>query len=179
MTATTVQIPTVETARLRLRAPEPRDFEAYADFRASERTRVLGGPNTRAEAFHMFCGLVGHWHLRGYGRWLVADRETDAALGIVGLYFPEDWPEPEIGWSVFDAAEGRGIAHEAAEASRAYAYDVLGWTTVASLIVPSNARSAALARRMGAVIDGQHLHPTYGPLDIWRHRGLASPRVAP
>jgi ribosomal-protein-alanine N-acetyltransferase len=171
VTGTTLHIPTVETARLRLRAPEPRDFEAYAACRASERTRVLGGPNARSEAFHMFCGLVGHWHLRGYGRWLVADKATDAALGVVGLYFPEDWPEPEIGWSVFDAAEGKGLACEAAEASRAYAYEVLGWTTVASLIVPSNTRSAALARRMGAEIDGQHQHPFYGPLDIWRHRG--------
>lgn len=166
---TTLTIPTVETARLRLRAPEPRDFEAYAAFRAGERARVLGGPNDRAEAFHMFCGLVGHWHLRGFGRWLVADKATDEPLGIVGLYHPEDWPEPEIGWSVFDAAEGKGVAFEAAEASRRYAYEVLGWTTVASLIKPDNARSAALARRMGAVIDGQHPHPTYGPLDIWRH----------
>ena len=36
--------------------------------------------------------------------------ETDAPLGVVGLMFPEGWPEPEIAWSLFDAAEGRGIA---------------------------------------------------------------------
>jgi RimJ/RimL family protein N-acetyltransferase len=169
VTATQVHIPIVETARLRLRSPEPRDFEAYAEFRGSERARVLGGPNSRADAFHMFCGLVGHWHLRGFGRWLVADKATDAALGIVGLYYPEDWPEPEIGWSMFGPAEGKGYAFEAAVAARRYAYDVLGWSTVASLIVPTNERSAALARRMGCVIDGQHPHPFYGPLDIWRH----------
>ena len=175
MTATTLLIPTIETARLRLRAPEPRDFEAYAAFRASERARILGGPNSRVDAFHMFCGLVGHWHLRGYGRWLVADRQTDEPLGVVGLYYPEGWPEPEIGWSLFHTAEGRGYAFEAAEASRAYAYDVLGWTTVASLIAPSNARSAALARRMGAELESHFQHPTLGPLDIWRHRPPARP----
>jgi hypothetical protein len=60
---------------------------------------------------------------------------------------------------------------------RAYAYDTLGWTTVASLIVPTNTRSAALARRMGAVIDGQHQHPFYGPLDIWRHLSPADVRA--
>lgn len=170
MTGTTLHIPTIETERLRLRAPQPADFEAYAAFRASERTRILGGPNDRAEAFHMFCGLVGHWHIRGYGRWIVADRATDAALGVIGLYFPADWPEPEIGWSLFDHAEGRGIAQEAAIASRSYAYDVLGWTRVVSLIVPHNTRSAALARRMACTHDGQFAHPDYGRMDVWRHQ---------
>jgi RimJ/RimL family protein N-acetyltransferase len=167
---TTVHIPTIETDRLRLRAPMPADFEAYAAFRQSERTRVLGGPNSRTEAFHMFCALVGHWHLRGYGRWMVADRETDQPLGIVGVYYPDDWPEPEIGWSVFDSAEGKGVAFEAAMAARAYAYDVLGWTRIVSLIVQGNARSVALARRMGCVVEGQYAHPVYGPMDIWLHQ---------
>jgi RimJ/RimL family protein N-acetyltransferase len=166
---TTIHIPTVDTARLRLRAPMPDDFDAYAAFRASERTRVLGGPYSRAEAFHMFCALVGHWHLRGYGRWIVADRATDAPLGVVGLYFPEDWPEPEIGWSMFDHAEGKGFAAEAATAARSYAYHVLGWTRVVSVIVPDNTRSIALARRMGCVLDGTFPHPDYGLMDVWRH----------
>jgi RimJ/RimL family protein N-acetyltransferase len=169
MTGTAVHIPTVETQHLRLRAPLASDFAAYAEFRASERTRILGGPNDRAEAFHMLCGLVGHWHIRGYGRWMVADRDTDAPLGIVGIYFPEDWPEPEIGWSVFDHAEGRGIAHEAAVVAREYAYQVLGWSRIVSLIVPDNVRSAALARRMGCVVEGQFAHPFHGSMDVWRH----------
>ncbi len=176
MTGTTVHIPTLETERLRLRAPMPGDFEAYAAFRASERARVLGGPNSRTEAFQMFCGLVGHWHLRGFGRWLVADLATDEPLGIVGLYYPEDWPEPEIGWSVFGSAEGRGVAYEAATATRAYAYDTLGWSTVASMIVPGNTRSEALAERMGARIESQIPHPLHGALNIWRHLGPEAER---
>ncbi len=168
---TAVHIPTVETDRLRLRAPEARDFDAYAAFRASERSRILGGPFPRAAAFEQMAALVGHWHLRGFGRWMVADRATDAALGVVGPYFPVDWPEPEIAWAVFDGAEGRGIAHEAAHAARRFAYDTLGWTNAVSLIRPDNTRSAALAQRLGARIDGRHPHPTYGMLDIWRHPG--------
>ncbi len=169
MTGITLYIPTLETERLRLRAPIAADFEAYAAFRGSERARVLGGPYDRVDAFEQMSALVGHWALRGYGRWMVADRATDEPLGVVGLFFPEDWPEPEIGWSVFEAAEGRGVAYEAALATRAYAYDKLGWRTVVSLIAPSNTRSAALAKRMGARIDGQFSHSQYGPLDIWRH----------
>lgn len=166
---TMIAIPTVETARLRLRAPCRADFEAYAAFRGSERARLLGGPYPPGEAFEQLAALVGHWQLNGFGRWIVADRATDAALGVVGPFFPADWPEPEIAWSVFETAEGRGIAYEAALAARAWAYDRLGWTTAISLVAPENTRSAALARRLGCREDGMHAHTSYGRLTVWRH----------
>ena len=162
-------IPTLTTDRLTLRAPRSDDFEAYADFRTSDRARTVGGPYSRAQAFEQLCAIIGHWSLRGYGRWMVADQETDAPLGIVGIYYPEDWPEPEIAWSVFAEAEGRGIAEEAARAARSYAYDTLGWTTVMSLIDPANARSVALARRLGCTDGETYDHPTFGTMHIWRH----------
>ena len=43
-----------------------------------------------------------------------ADRNDGAALGVVGLFYPEGWPEPELAWSLFANAEGRGVAREAA-----------------------------------------------------------------
>ena len=164
-------IPVVETDRLRLRGPEARDFDAYAAFRGSNRARILGGPFTRAQAFDQLSAIIGHWTLRGYGRWMVADKTTDEPLGIVGLFYPEDWPEPEVAWSVFDAAEGRGIALEAALASRRYAYDRLGWATAISLIDPANTRSVALAKRMNCTPDAPVEHPTYGTMHVWRHPG--------
>jgi ribosomal-protein-alanine N-acetyltransferase len=169
MTETVIRIPSLRTDRLVLRAPRPEDFEAYAAFRASERARVLGGPFTRIQSFEQLAGIVGHWQLRGFGRWIVADRATGEALGIVGLFYPEGWPEPEIAWSVFEAAEGRGIAFEAATAARDYAYRVLGWSTVVSLIAPDNHRSVALALRLGAAPDGVYPHAVHGDLDIYRH----------
>lgn len=168
-------IPTLQTERLTLRAPSADDFVAYAAFRVSDRAKTVGGPYSRAQAFDQLCSIIGHWQLRGYGRWMVADRQTDHPLGIVGLYFPEDWPEPEIAWSVFAAAEGRGIAYEAALAARRYAYDTLGWTTAMSLVDPANIRSVALARRMGCTDGETYQHPTFGLMHIWRHPG---PEVA-
>ena len=100
---------------------------------------------------------------------MVADRETDAPLGIVGPFFPESWPEPEIAWSVFAAGEGKGIAYEAAMASRKYAYETLGWTTAISLVDPANTRSVALAKRMGCVAGETYEHETLGVMHIWRH----------
>ena len=171
MTGTRIHIPTLETRRLRLRAPERRDFEPYAEFCASERARGVGGPYSRGESFQRLAALVGHWHLRGFGRWMVTDKTSGEAMGVVGIIYPDEWPEPEIAWSLFESAEGRGIAQEAAEAARRYAYDALEWDTIVSCTAPDNVRSIALAQRMGAERDGSFAHPGLGELLIWRHPG--------
>jgi RimJ/RimL family protein N-acetyltransferase len=162
-------IPTLTTERLTLRGPVLSDFDAFAEFRASERARFVGGPNTRIEAWGQFLGIAGQWTILGYGRWIVADKSTDAPLGVVGLLFPVGWPEPEIGWTMFEAGEGRGLAFEAAQAARAYAYGTAGWTTAISLIDPANERSVVLGRKMGCRPDGQFEHEAFGTMHIWRH----------
>lgn len=162
-------IPTLTTDRLVLRAARADDFDAYAAFRASPRAASVGGPYTRQQAFFQFTSLIGHWTVRGYGRWIIADRASDVPMGVSGLYFPEDWPEPELAWSVFDHAEGRGLAFEAAKAARDYAFDTLGWTRLISLIDPANTRSVALAKRLGCAPGGTYDHPTYGTLHYWTH----------
>ena len=166
---TTITIPTLETERLILRAPCLEDFEDYAEFRASHRSKGVGGPYDRAHSFDQLSAVIGHWHLRGYGRWMLEEKSSGKPMGIVGLFYPDDWPEPEIGWTLFDAAEGKGYAFEAAVASRSYAYGVLGWSSVVSLTMDDNFRSIALAKRMGAKADGILDHPDLGPLTIWRH----------
>nr|WP_216665344.1 GNAT family N-acetyltransferase [Pseudoruegeria sp. HB172150] len=158
------------TERLILRAPCIGDLEAYARFRMdAERTVFLGAPFTKTEAFEQLGELIGHWQLRGYGRFMVTDRETGTPLGVVGPFYPSSWPEPEIAWSLFAEGEGRGIAYEAALASRAWAYETLGWTTAISLIAENNTRSQNLARRLGARPESVYEHPDYGPMPVWRH----------
>ena len=169
-----IAIPVIETARLRLRAPRMADFEAYAAFGESDRAKGVGGPWSRAQSFQRLTALAGHWLIRGYGRWIVADRETDTALGVVGPYFPAGWIEPEIAWTVFAQAEGLGIAFEAAQAARDYAYGPLGWTTAVSCTDPDNHRSIALARRLGCVQEGTYRHPDGFDLLVWRHPGPAA-----
>lgn len=164
------QIPVIETDRLLMRLPKASDLAAVEAFRTSRRSVGVGGPYEPGTSFHYMSAVIGQWQLRGYGRWIVADKETDQALGLVGIYHPEDWPEPEIGWSLYaQEAEGRGIAQEAALASRDYAYKTLGWNRIVSLIMPDNARSIALAERMSCQKTTRYDHPTYGALDIWVH----------
>ena len=171
MTGTTLHIPTVETENLRLRCPRLSDFDAYAAFRMSDRAKHVGGACTRAQAFDKLGEIIGHWHLRGYGRWMVADKATDAPLGVVGPYYPDDWPEPEIAWSVFEDAEGRGVAFEASKASLDFAYNTLGWTTAISCVEPGNTRSIALAERLGAKREADFTTVDGLRLQVFRHTG--------
>lgn len=164
-----IDIPMLETPRLTLRAPRQEDWPPLAAFYAGERAAFVGGPMEAGLVWRGLASELGHWHLRGYGRWSVVEKATDQFCGIVGLWYPEDWPEPEIGWDLVDAAEGRGIAYEAAMASRAYAYETLGWSTVISLIAVDNVRSAALAQRMGAIDDGAYTHIRHGAMRVFRH----------
>lgn len=162
-------IPVLETERLILRGPRLEDFEAFAGFMASDRARAVGGPLDRAQAWRSFAGSVGHWALRGYGSFVFEDRAGGPPLGRAGAIYHEGWPEPEIGWSVWDPqAEGRGLAFEAAEAARAWVYRDCGWTTAISLIAGDNARSQALARRLGAAPEREAV-VTGIACTIWRH----------
>lgn len=146
--------PTLETERLILRAPAQRDFPAWDAFGRSERATFIGGPFTPRDAWRSFANVVGHWVLRGWGEFVFCVKGSDAALGSAGPWYPEGWPEREIGWSLWRAEdEGQGYAFEAAQAARAHAFDVLGWQTAVSYIDPANARSIALAERLGAERD--------------------------
>lgn len=152
-------VPVVETERLLLRAPQACDVDAYIAAHDDPRAQWMGGNSGRDAAWRTFAVVAGHWALRGFGLWAVTERGRDNILGTVGCWFPEGWPEREIGWFVFPQAEGRGIAREAALAARAFAYRTLGWTTAVSYIHPDNARSVALAERLGARRDDAAARP--------------------
>lgn len=164
-----IDAPVIETARLRLRPPSQADFPAEAALMASERARFVGGPMTAEESWRALATIIGHWAMRGYGFFAVEERETGAYCGRVGPWFPEGWPEPELGWTLTEAAEGRGIAREAAEAARRHAYGPLGWSSAISLIDPANTRSVALAERIGCHYERDFDHARYGRTSIWRH----------
>lgn len=163
------QIPTLETDRLILRAPTLAEFEPLCAFYASDRATFVGGQMEPDRVWRHLALEIGHWSLQGYGRWAVEERETGKCAGIIGLWNPEGWPEPEIGWDLFEGFGGKGYATEAALAARSYAYDILGWDTVISLVAPENHASRGVAQRLGARHDSDFTHVRFGTVQIWRH----------
>jgi RimJ/RimL family protein N-acetyltransferase len=145
-------IPTLVTGRLTLCPPVMADFEAYAAFVTGPRTQYMGGPHDRDKAWAWFCNDVAGWHLCGMGGLIV--RRGDKAIGQVSLSAAPQFPEPELGWLIFDAAnEGAGYATEAAQALRDWALGPRALPTVVSYIDPANTPSIRLAERLGAVRD--------------------------
>ena len=163
--------PVLQTERLTLRAPLPKDAETFIAFYATERAQFVGGPMDRQEAWKFFCIEIGHWAMRGFGLFTVTKTGDDRPLGIVGHWYPEGWPETEVGWVLFDpATEGQGIALEAARACINHAWTTLGWTDIVSYIAQENTRSVALAERLGAVLDENAAQPKPDkPCFVYRH----------
>ncbi|MEL6451618.1 MAG: GNAT family N-acetyltransferase [Pseudomonadota bacterium] len=172
----TFAAPTLDTARLTLRAPQLSDFDALAAFYASPRASFVGGPLSRELSWRTLALEAGHWVLQGFGRWTLVEKSTGSPVGIVGLWHPDGFPERELGWDLFAEATGKGYATEAATAARHYAYTTLGWTTLISLVANGNDTSARVAQRLGATPDGTFTHARFGPMQIWRH---LSPKAQP
>ncbi len=168
--------PTLTTARLTLRAPKAADWPFWRDFAASDRARFVGGPIDEAKAWRAFGHVIGMWVLRGYGSFVFHETGSDQPLGMCGPWRPADWPEAELGWTVWSAsAEGRGYAFEAATAARAHAFHTLGWQTAVSYIDPDNGRSIALALRLGAIMDPDAVQPPFDhPVLVFRHLSPAA-----
>lgn len=162
-------IPTLQTGRLTLRGPARQDADAFVDFFTSRRSIHVGGPLSARLAWRMFAAEIGHWHIIGCGMWTVTMRGDDTPLGLVGCWYPADWPECEIGWLLWPAAEGRGIAFEAATAARDFAFQNLGWETAVSYIAPENFRSIRLAERLGARLDESAAYPGETKGLVYRH----------
>ncbi|MEL6563550.1 MAG: GNAT family N-acetyltransferase [Pseudomonadota bacterium] len=163
--------PTLDTERLHLRAPHPQDAEAFIRFYGTARAQFTGGPMTKRQAWNFFGTELGHWIINGFGMFTVTRHGDDTALGIVGHWYPNTWPEKEVGWVLFDPAdEGQGIAYEAARACVAHAWTTLKWPSVVSYISPGNVASVALAERLGATLDADAATPNPDkPCLVYRH----------
>lgn len=165
--------PTITTARLRLRSFTADDFGPLAADLATARARFMGGPFTRKQSWCWFTGEVASWPLMGFGGWAVERREDATLVGEVAIAKPPHFPEPEIGWMLLGQFEGRGYAAEAARAVLDWAAATGGFETLVSYITPGNARSIALAERLGAEHDPKAPLPTgETPAEtvVYRHR---------
>lgn len=163
-------IPVLQTPRLILRGPDPKDWAGYRSFITSPRAIHVGGPLDAWEAWRSFSARWGHWAIRGFGMWSVTERGSDDCIGIVGCNRPERYSENELGWNIWAGSEGRGLAYEAALAVRDHAFRSLGWDTAVSYIAPANSRSIALATRLGATPDPDAASPFADePVLVYRH----------
>lgn len=161
--------PRLETARLVLRTQVYDDWPRYRDFMFSQRSVGPGGPFTLAHAWGMFCHDLAQWALFGHGALMLDEKETGRCVGQVGINNGPLFNERELGWFVYEEAEGRGFAHEGAAALRDWAFRDAGFDGLVSYVDPQNTRSRTLAERLGAALDPNA--PRNDPEDlVYRHQ---------
>ncbi|MFA6231337.1 MAG: GNAT family N-acetyltransferase [Rhodanobacter sp.] len=149
-------IPTLETARLRLTALTEKHFDDYAAMLADpDSTRWVGDgqPLDRTNAWRSLAMLLGHWALRGYGMWALELKETGEFIGRAGLMNPDGWPDLELGWMLKPEHRHQGYATEAGNASLDFAWNQLHARRVISLVRIGNQASDRVAERLG----GEHI----------------------
>lgn len=163
----------LHTARLVLRPPRMEDFEGFAAFIASPRSHFVGGPGAdRNAAWRAFAHIAGMWQLRGYGPFAL--RLGGTTIGMAGPWHPIGIPEPEISYTLFsEAHEGRGLMTEALAEAVRWSWQEAGLPSLVSYIDPSNARSIAMARRLGAAFDPA-AEPSEPGVHVYRHPAPAA-----
>jgi RimJ/RimL family protein N-acetyltransferase len=82
------------------------------------------------------------------GRWAIERREDGQVVGGASLLPLAPDEEFEIGWAVHPQAWGHGYATESGLALARWAFDQ-GIEQVSALVRPTNARAAAVVRRIG------------------------------
>jgi RimJ/RimL family protein N-acetyltransferase len=153
---TLTEIPTLTTARLRLRAFRVGDLDAFVAMRANpEVVRYLGSGRTSTpiEVWQMMAAFLGQWTLRGYGVWACERIDGDAFMGYVGIFHPLDWPEPELIYSLDQPFWRQGFAIEAAGTARDWLFEHFPLARAASFIRPDNQASRRVAERLGAAYE--------------------------
>jgi RimJ/RimL family protein N-acetyltransferase len=116
-----LQIPVIETERLRLRGHEITDYaDACAPWANPVVVRHIGRkPFTAEEVWHRLLRYRGLWALLGYGYWAVVEKSTQQFIGDIGFAdFKREMTSsfgvaPEMGWILSPAAHGKGYATEA------------------------------------------------------------------
>jgi len=152
-----VEVPTLETERLRLRGHRPDDFaNCLAMWTDPLVTRFIGGkPFTQEEVWTRLLRYVGHWAWLGYGYWAVEDKTSGEFIGELGFAdFKRDIQPsledmPELGWALVSQAHGKGYATEAVRAAISWGDEHFGERRTACIIHPENLASIHVADKCG------------------------------
>ena len=161
-------IPTIETERLVLRAPALDDFPCYEAFFAdADASFHYGGPLASHQAWRILASDLGHWQLRGYGRWAIESREAGTMIGGCGLWWPEGWPRSELTWWLRPTGRGRGFATEASRAVIDYVYEVLDWDLVETHFDDDNDAARRLVARLGGKAIARETFPDGRDRDVY------------
>jgi [ribosomal protein S5]-alanine N-acetyltransferase len=151
----------LETPRLLLRRWTFADRDAFRRMtQDAETMRFMHDslPLTNGEADAALQSTIERYAQLGFGDWAIVLRNSGDILGESGLGPIEGTTQIEIGWMLLPNYWGQGFAYEAASAVKNYAASQLALKHLSALVRPGNARSIALAVKLGLRETGRLVH---------------------
>lgn len=151
-----MDVPVLETPRLRLRAHEVDDFPAVMAMWSQDAVihYISGKPMRPDECWTRILRYRGLWPLVGFGYWAVEEKDSGRFVGDVGfgdfhrMIEPPIHGFPEAGWVISPDFHGKGYASEAVAAALSW-LDAAGKGRSVCIIDPENAPSLRIAAKNG------------------------------
>jgi RimJ/RimL family protein N-acetyltransferase len=139
----------IESQRLLLRPLAIEDRDALIEIFADPEVKRFMSPFGPENADERLRSYRESWAQRGYGLMAVIHRGTGELIGRSGLYYWPQFDETELGWLLRRDRWGSGYATEAGRACLEWGFREFDFPYITSMIDPSNARSIAVAERLG------------------------------
>ena len=101
--------------------------------------------------------VIGQYTQNGYGRWLVALKDTNAPIGWCGLKYHPDTKETDIGYRFLESTWGKGYATESAKACLDYGFKHFNLINIIGNAMKENTASINVFKKLGMT----YLRDTY------------------
>jgi ribosomal-protein-alanine N-acetyltransferase len=147
-----MDIPTIETLHLLLRAWTPEDADAW--LRILHEDGILRyfpnqTPPSREKADAYIAHHRVHWEKHGYGHWAVVMCSDGQVVGWNGLEYLPELDETEVAYLLSKRVQGRGYATEAARAAVQFGFETAGLSKIIGLVHPENIGSVRVLEKCG------------------------------
>jgi ribosomal-protein-alanine N-acetyltransferase len=151
-----VDIPTLTTARLKLRPFTAQDARALHHILHQEgvlRYFPWPEPPSREKVDQFIADQLQRWERDGFGLWAAELRATPGFIGWAGLQNLPETKEVEVGYLLGKAYWGQGLATEAALASLSYGFETLGLQRIVAIVHRGNLASQRVTQKLGMRCD--------------------------
>lgn len=146
----------IETERLRLRPATADDVDTLHRIWTDPAVRRFLWDDKvieREVAAEVVEASLADWRERGYGLWVVEERDTSEPIGFTGFRSSEEDARPELLFGFLPAHWHRGLAAEAARAALAFAWTALDCHAVWGATDPPNEASVRVMERIGMTFE--------------------------
>ncbi|HEY2651186.1 MAG TPA: GNAT family N-acetyltransferase [Solirubrobacteraceae bacterium] len=176
----------LRTERLLLRQWQEADLEPFAQLNADPEVMThFPSLLTRERSDALARDISDSIEEQGWGLWAVEVVDGPSFIGFVGLNEPRFEahfiPAVEVGWRLGREHWGYGYATEAARGAVDFGFGELGLDEIVAMVAPANARSRAVAERLGMTRnpadDFDHPRIPEGPLQRHVLYRLARPEA--